>query len=226
MTTHHALITELVQMNHENCLRLNGRNLPNPSPGQFLRAFAVGGAEFLPTLLYPCGGESGHGLFCGDFPKGWLPGSEIHLRGPRGNGFHLPPLAKKVALTTFDTLGVNRLLPLAGQAIANGASVTLLTNRSPENLASEIELLAMEEMNQIVDWADYLAAVFPADGMDHLIQQINPGSTRKIPAVEIMLDTPMICDENSACGVCGVQTARGWKLACKDGPVFRLDELV
>jgi hypothetical protein len=27
------------------------------------------------------------------------------------------------------------------------------------------------------------------------------------------------------CGVCGVKGRRGWRLACKDGPVFDLNDL-
>jgi NAD(P)H-flavin reductase len=37
---------------------------------------------------------------------------------------------------------------------------------------------------------------------------------------------PMPCGGLAECGVCAVTTRRGWKLACKDGPVFDLGELI
>jgi hypothetical protein len=36
----------------------------------------------------------------------------------------------------------------------------------------------------------------------------------------------MPCAGLAACGVCAVQTRRGWKLACVDGPVFDLKEIM
>ena len=223
MITHRAVITELVQINRENCVRLETRNLSDPRPGQFLRAYGIDGDELLPTLLFPCDDK---GLFCGDIPGHWLPGCEIHLRGPRGNGFHLPPLAKKIALMTFDAIGVNRLLPLAGQALSTGGEVTLLSNLPLDDLAPEVELLSMDELNPILKWADYLAAALVPESIDHVNQILASGYNRsRALQVEVMLHTPMVCDENSACGVCGISTTHGWKLACKDGPVFDLDEL-
>jgi NAD(P)H-flavin reductase len=35
----------------------------------------------------------------------------------------------------------------------------------------------------------------------------------------------MPCSGLADCGVCAVPARRGYKLACKDGPVFDLDEL-
>lgn len=224
MITHPAVITELVQINQEDCVRLEVRNLPDPKPGQFLRAYGIDGDELLPTLLFPCGDS---GLFCGDIPRHWLPGGVIHLRGPRGNGFHLLPLARKIALMTFDAIGVNRLLPLASQALSMGGEVTLLSSLPLNGLAPEIELLPMDELNHILNWADYLAVVLLPESIVHVNQILSPVFNRSRPVqVEVMLHAPMICDENSTCGVCGIPTTHGWKLACKDGPVFRLDELV
>jgi len=36
---------------------------------------------------------------------------------------------------------------------------------------------------------------------------------------------PMPCGGLGDCGLCAVDLKRGWKLACKDGPVFDLNEL-
>jgi hypothetical protein len=36
----------------------------------------------------------------------------------------------------------------------------------------------------------------------------------------------MPCAGLADCGVCAVELRRGWKLACKDGPVFDLRDIL
>jgi hypothetical protein len=43
---------------------------------------------------------------------------------------------------------------------------------------------------------------------------------------QALVITPMPCGGIAECGVCAVTARRGWKLACKDGPVFDLTELI
>lgn len=227
MKIHQASISEMTALNNEACLRLEWAVSLKTFPGQFFQVFAHDTSELLPTLLFPCGGDVIGQLFCGNIPKDWLPGTVLHLRGPRGNGFHLPPLARRVALTTLDTISINRLLPLADQALKNGAEITILTDENHEHLAPEIEVLSLTELSRIKNWTDYLAAALPPTKVNTLTRSLEMLPGKGVPfTAEVMLDTPMICDENSACGVCSVNTARGWKLACKDGPVFSLEEII
>ena len=215
-----------MNVNGESCLRLDSDAMVNCNPGQFLQAFAEESGDLLPSLLFPCGVE-GPPLFCGVFPRHWLPGTRIHLRGPRGNGFHLPPLARRVVLTSMDEFSFNRLLPLAAQALRNGAEVTLVTDTIPSELAPEIEVLPLNEVGGIKSWADSLVAVLPYEKITSFIRALElvPGNPLPFQA-EVMVDNPMICDESSSCGVCAVLTSNGWKLACKDGPVFPLEDLM
>jgi hypothetical protein len=132
-----------------------------------------------------------------------------------------------VALTTLDVISINRILPLADLALENGAEVTLLTDSHPTQLAPEIELLPLAELSQIKNWVDYLGVSLPPEKVDDLILGLatTPGKSLSYQA-EILVDVPMVCDESSACGACAVFTSRGWKLACKDGPVFSLGDLM
>ncbi len=225
MKTHIGKIDEVVIVDGETCLRLECAALDSAMPGQFVQAYSVDTSELLPTQLYPCGHANNH-LFCGKIPRSWEPGVELHLRGPRGNGFHLPPLARRVALTTLDVYSPNRLLGLADHGIKNGAAVTLFTDRIPLQLAPEIEVLPLSELPQVKTWADYMAAALILIKLSSLKNQLGlPSDFSRSLNVEICLELPMICDENSACGACAVETVKGWKLACKDGPVFNLQDL-
>ncbi len=227
MKTHSVKINGLEEINGEVCVLLQTLPFLQPIAGQFFQAYAADSEDLLPTLLYPCRVSSTELLLCGDIPKSWAPGTNLHLRGPRGNGFHLPPLTRRVALTTLDQCHVNRLLAMADAALANRAEVSLFTNQHPSDLAPEIEVLPLDELIQAKDWADYLAAVLPPGQVKTFRNGLQLTAGRKTPfSAEIMLELPMICDESSACGVCAVVTNRGWRLACKDGPVFALDDLV
>jgi len=225
--THSTIITGLEQINDEVCIQLTAQPFLQPIAGQFFQAFAAESTDLLPTLLHPCRVASAELVLCGDIPKDWAPGTELHIRGPRGNGFHLPPLTRKVALSTLDGLSINYVMALANAALSTGVEVTLFTNQRLSELAPEIEVLPLEELSQAKDWADYLAAVLLPDQVPPFREtlKINPG--KRMPfTVEVMLKTPMICDELSTCGACAVFTSRGWRLACKDGPVFALDDLL
>jgi dihydroorotate dehydrogenase electron transfer subunit len=43
--------------------------------------------------------------------------------------------------------------------------------------------------------------------------------------VKALVMTPIPCGGIAECGACAVPAHRGWKLACRDGPVFNLNEL-
>ena len=74
------------------------------------------------------------------------------------------------------------------------------------------------------DWLDYLAVDLELTGLPQLDALID---TQK-PAFEgqALLRTPMPCRGIGACRVCAVKTHHGWKLACVDGPVFDLQEVL
>lgn len=227
MKTHSVTITGLEQINDEVCVQIKPQAFVQPIAGQFFQVFGADSDDLLPTLLHPCRMTASELVLCGDIPKSWAPGTELHLRGPRGNGFHLPPLTRRVALTTVDVFNVNRIMAIANSALQNGAEVSLFTNQHLSDLAPEIEVLPLEELYQAKDWADYLAAVLKPNYVSSFRNELKLNAGRKPPfTAEVLLEIPMICDETSACGVCAVYTSRGWRLACKDGPVFALDDLL
>lgn len=227
MKTHSVIISGLEQVNDEVCVQIKPQAFVQPIAGQFFQAFAAESEDLIPTLLHPCRVVATELVLCGDIPKSWAPGTELHLRGPRGNGFHLPPLTRRVALTTLDHFSVNRIMALADSALEKGAEVSLFTNQHLSGLAPEIEVLPLEELYQAKDWADYLAAVLKPNQVSTFRNELKLNAGRKTPfTAEVLLEIPMICDETSACGVCAVYTSRGWRLACKDGPVFALEELL
>jgi len=226
MKTHRVIVESLEQVNEEICLRLDLKTLAGIHPGQYVQVCDPDPDALLPVTLFPCRMEMKDILFCGGVHESWLPGKELHMRGPKGNGFSLPPLARRVALTTLDLGSLNPLLPLAGQALELGAEVTLLTDKRLHDLPPQIEVLPLEEIDAGKDWADYLAAISSYEGLPKFKKKLShPTRGTETLQVEVLVDTPMPCADGVGCGACAVQTRKGWRLACKDGPVFQLDDL-
>jgi dihydroorotate dehydrogenase electron transfer subunit len=117
-------------------------------------------------------------------------------------------------------------MPLAYLALNQGASVALCMSSSGwevggEPLPLEIEILPIEGLADLLPWADYLVVDLPRESLPQLRRAMRlPADQRASIDVEVLLDTPTPCGGAAECGVCAVKTRRGWKLACKDGPVF------
>lgn len=198
-----------------------------PLAGQYLLAYLPGDRLTpFPIPLFPAGdaGEDGW-LAAPPLPDHWQPGDRLRLRGPLGNGFDLPPAARRVALVAFESSPA-RLLPLADMALKQGAAVALYTDRIPGGLSPAVEVSPLAALPEILDWADWFAADLPLDQLSPLRKLLGlsngglPGMT-----AQVLLTVPMPCGGTGECGACAVHTREGYQLACKDGPVFDLNDL-
>ncbi len=123
------------------------------------------------------------------------------------------------------------LVPLAEAVLKSGAAVTLAydrqtTHQMPADLPSAIEIVPWDAQAELLTWSDYIAIDLALDDLAILRHRlgIKPGDRLFCPA-QVLVHTAMPCGGAADCGVCGVRMKRGWKLACKDGPVFTLEEL-
>lgn len=194
-----------------------------PAPGQYLLAHALGSDSPLPLPIFSAGIAAGGFLAAPPLPAAWTPGASLLLRGPLGRGFRLPASARRVALAALDSSPA-RLLGLIPPALTQGASVVLLSDSPPENLPLSVEVQPQKALGDILAWGDYLAMDAARDALADLLNTL--GRNPKRPnAIQALVRAPMPCGGIAECGVCAVQLPRGWKMACKDGPVFDLDQL-
>ena len=206
-----------------------------PAAGQYTLAYAPG--DPLAALAVPlfCGGaagrlEPGEGGFLAapPLPVAWAPGTSLVLRGPLGRGFSLD--GQRLALAALgDT--VTRLLPLAGAAMQRGDAVTLFTNAPLPALPASIEIYPLGSLPEALSWADCLAIDLPPEALAGLRASLGlqKGDRLSLPA-QALVFMPMPCGGLAECGACAVPIyrplgQRRYRLACKDGPVFNLDEL-
>jgi len=200
----------------------------HPAPGQYLLASSLSPHETAPTPLFPASLPGGDLRVAPPLPLHWMVGQALHLRGPLGRGFDLPSQARRVALYAEAT-SPGSMLPIATQALERGAAVALYTRSvasTPAQLPADIEILPPDLLPEALDWADYLAVSLPLGRLAAFRRAlgIHPRQPTRC-RIQALLVAPMPCGGLSECGVCAVLTRSGWRHACKDGPVFDLDEL-
>jgi hypothetical protein len=208
-----------------------------PEPGQYLLALDPASGSLLPAPVFNAGSVPGGFLIAPPIPSTWQPGTALSLRGPLGRGFTLPMSARRVALVALADTTL-RLKPLLGAALEQNASVVLVSDLELPDLPPEVEIQPVSTLAEVARWADYLAIDVERESLPGLRELMGfSGQTRvkfesqavspwqALGSKEVLVATPMPCGGMAECGVCAVTVRRGWKMACKDGPVFDLNAL-
>ncbi len=196
-----------------------------PAAGQYLYAFCDDAGDLLPSALFPASLPGAEMRFAAPIPPAWNAGMRLVARGPLGRGFTLPDAARRVALAALDS-SAGALLPLAWQALQRGGEVVLYARVPPPGLPPAVEVLPLDLLAEAPAWAHYLALDAPLAALESLPGLLGArGFGAMACAVQVLARAAMPCAGVAACGVCAVSTRRGWKLACKDGPVFDWESL-
>ena len=216
-------ISEILLQNGQRAARISCPAGIIPSPGQYLLA---GNASHEPLPVSVMFTESAPGGFiAAPVPEFWEPGLELILRGPLGRGFALPVTAKKVGLIAYDD-PPGRLIGLIDFSLMQGAAVVMVCESLTGSLAEDVEVQPLSALPDIVRWADALAFDVARENLPRLKETLgvsNQGPVLK--EAQVLIRTAMPCGGAAECGVCSVVTVSGWKMACKDGPVFDWTEI-
>jgi dihydroorotate dehydrogenase electron transfer subunit len=156
-------------------------------------------------------------------------GDMLDLLAPLGNAIEFDVNARHVLLIGEGTRVV-RLIALAHDAVTQAREVVLVNrgeNIFPAHLLSpEIEYRTDDALSaELIAWADAIVA----SGSDELYRAL--ADTIRVARyrleqgfARVIVDVPMPCGAG-ACYACAVETARGVRLACADGPAFDLATL-
>jgi len=201
-----------------------------PLPGQYLQAYDPNDPlEVIPTSLFVAGeslvSRGGEASFpvAGLLPAAWQPGTQLQLRGPLGRGFELPTKIRRLALAAIGGSPA-RLLPLVTERVSE---VVLFCDSQVGELPMSVEIQGLDSLPSALAWADFLAIDIPLDKLDELATYL--GMKEALPLSlqgQALVLAPMPCGGLAQCAVCALATRSGAKLACADGPVFDLHELI
>lgn len=194
-----------------------------PAPGQYV--ITVGGDSVLPASLFS-GKRSDNGFLAAPpVPSNWTPGTEVQLRGPLGKGFQLPAQAQRLAFAAMDSTSA-RLLPLAHQALKDNRSVALFTDAPLPPIPLALEVHPLSALPEFISWADFLAVDLPVQALPRLRETFGLSPEGYLPCLgQALVLAQMPCGTLADCGVCALKVRGTWKLACKEGPVFKLNDL-
>ena len=210
-----------------NVLKLPVTRALAPLPGQYFSVSRLSADDFLSHPLYYYQYSAKRLELAGMFPPEWAPGESMFLRGPLGRGFHLPITARRVGLVS-SAGDLACLYPLVGLALKQRAAVVCCGPSFSTRLPVEVEFLSLESAEELPVWADYLAVEISLAELQALPQLLKISGSKfdSIPAkIEVLVQTLMPCSGLADCGICAVSMRMGWKLACKDGPVFDFYDL-
>lgn len=172
------------------------------------------------------------------------PGQTLNVLGILGNHYEMGPRTSHL-LMVAGGVGAAPLKMLSDLAVSQGKSVTyLLGARTAEQLLDASELpnaveyvIATEDdsaghkgfvtelVPQYLQWADQVFTCGPTPMMASLRDVIMRERFGKGPQVQISVERTMACGVGACLG-CVVETKRGMKASCVDGPVFDMETVV
>lgn len=170
-------------------------------------------------------------------------GATLDMIGPLGHGWTVEPAVRNVALLGAADLAAP-LFGLAHTAAKRNISITMLLGTDDHHSAPAPFLLpAAAEYNvthaakaadaalsllddQLLRWADLLAIALPREHWSAVAQRVRSIRLQwNRNFVQVAILPPLAC-QVGVCGVCGIETRQSTKLACTDGPVFDLRDLI
>lgn len=182
------------------------------------------------------------------------PGMALDVCGPLGTPFALDPRTHNLLLAGTGA-GLGSLLLLASQAITRHVAVVLLvaaatpdalpppfllpldveyrgTREGEAALFSPIETqadngadISQSLTSSLITWADQICATLPVPLLPRLVDAVQAARLRWPRGfVQVALPGALPCG-TGACQACLIETRRGTRTRCKDGPVFDLRDL-
>ena len=224
MRTYQGRVAELKLHQGETSAVIACPNEAVLTAGQYL--LAAQDSAILASPLFLTGYDHQGFLAAPPFPDSWRPGTELSLYGPLGQGFHLPADISRLGLIALGGTKV-RLMPLVNASRSTYFSVTLFSDAPIINLPPDLEAYPLRDLAEALSWADFFAVDVDLEHLSGLAEHFEniPKGMAGLRG-QVLIHASMPCGSLADCGVCAVKVKNSWKLACKDGPVFDLQDLL
>jgi hypothetical protein len=221
----HTGTGQITETHLDGSMRIECRPELVPGPGQYTLAHASGSDSPLPlpVFLYdsaPTGFRAAPPL-----PPSWRPGTQLALRGPLGHGFVLSSVARRMALVAFDDHPA-RLQAMMALGLKQNAEIVVVTDAPVQGLPEAVEVQPLKSLQEICKWADFIAVDATREDLDRLKEMlIGLDQVLATREAQILIRTSMPCGALAECGVCAITIRHEWRMACKEGPVFILQDI-
>ncbi len=197
-----------------------------PAPGQYLLAHAPASDSPIADSVFFSRSTANGFIAAAPLPVFWMPGISLNLRGPLGHKFVIPFAARKVALVAFDDSPA-RLHGLISLALEQKSEVVVLCDSKTSGLPEVVEIQPLQAMREILQWADYAAIDVARENLNQLLEKLGGWDQPKARCeAQVLIRAQMPCGALAECGACAVTIHHQWRMVCKDGPVFELNELL
>lgn len=177
-------------------------------------------------------------------------GEELNVLGPLGSGFQIDT-KKQIHILVGGGIGVAPLLSLAEQLKTSGkkAIYVLIGAKTKSCLSCEAEFrkitdqvlaatddgsygkkglvsdLLLDIINNQLSVISYQLSVIYACGPRPMLMAITEIASQKKIDCQVSMEERMACGLG-ACKGCAIKTKSGYKMTCKDGPVFNSQEII
>jgi hypothetical protein len=151
---------------------------------------------------------------------------QLALRGPLGRGFTLSSEARKIALVAVDDHPA-RLQAMMVLGLKQNAEIVMVTDALTQDLPEAVEVQPLQALHDTCKWADFMALDVSRENLT-LLKEMLIG-LEQVPATrdaQVLIRTSMPCGALADCGVCAISVRPEWRMACKDGPVFTLRDIL
>jgi len=221
----HTGIGRIVEMLFEHGQRLARITCPQalvPSAGQYLVA-GDDSSDPLPVSLFSTDSATDGFIAAPPLRDLWNVGQELSLRGPVGRGFEVPMSSRQIALVAYDQPPWI-LRGLIQPLLSRGAAVVVVCDEAFDALPDDVEVQPLSALDEIIRWADYAACDVSRANLFELNERL--GMLKQVNVkceAEILIRTDMPCGGVAECGVCAISVKSGWRMTCKEGPVFKAE---
>jgi dihydroorotate dehydrogenase electron transfer subunit len=171
-------------------------------------------------------------------------GAEVDIIGPLGNAYEIAPRATNL-LMVAGGVGVAPLVMLTEEATARGLAVTFLMGAMDEagllaasRLPAEVEYVVATEdgsrghqgyvtalVPDYAGWADQIFACGPEPMYKSMRSALMSAKVMVRNPIQISMEQSMACGLGTCLG-CVVETRRGMRTSCVDGPVYAIEDVV
>lgn len=250
-----AVVTENREMavNHFRLTLAPDQEVTLPAPGQFYMLGITGGTDPLlkrPFSLFRLGKSGAINILyrvkgkATQMMTGLQPGTVLDMLGPLGNGF--PNVEGKRPIIVAGGLGVAPLTALAeslrfdsprifvGARYAGDVLATDILRAIDSEISISTDDGSMGSQGLVTDAVDEYLESSGTSAQDHVIYGCGPrGMLKSLAdlAGRYGIEGYVSLEEHMACGVgaclgCVTKTATGYRRVCKEGPVFRIGEVI